>query len=162
MFASLPGFRTETITAAFQIARSSALPTEKLKRLVRYATTQGPRCLRWIEVRPSGPVADELLAALIASRVLIGRKGAKFLSMGCFKRGVRRTLRVLGLWGRILVRKLQKFLAMSGALVKALPFKVFGWLGGGWVLLPERDFRRGQNLVVSAFCVQDSILSLHA
>jgi hypothetical protein len=61
-FAVFPGLRIGTITADFHKAGRSALPTERLKSLVRYAIHLGPMCFRCIVARPSGPVAEELLA----------------------------------------------------------------------------------------------------
>jgi hypothetical protein len=100
----------------------------------------------------------------MASRVLTGRKGLKLSSIGCLTRRERMTILVRGscLCLTDLVKNLQKDLAMSGALVKALPLKEMGWLGGGRVFLPARDFRRDQNLPGSALWLLDSTLSLQA
>ena len=89
----LPGLGRGITSASFHIAGTSALATEWLKRVVRKRMPLGPRCLRWIEVSPSGPTALEALAALMASAVEAG------VTMGGFERGLLRwrfflTLRV--------------------------------------------------------------------
>jgi hypothetical protein len=68
------------MTAAFYMAGRSAEPTDKLNRLVRYASPHWPKCLRWIAVRPSGPTAVEPLVELIASNMFTSKKGEKLLS----------------------------------------------------------------------------------
>jgi hypothetical protein len=74
------GFRTGIVVAAFQTDGRSAEQTDKLKRRVRKSTHLGPRCFSWMAMRPSRPVAEELLAALIASKVFAEVKAEKFSS----------------------------------------------------------------------------------
>ena len=65
----LPGFGIGITSAVFQIAGMTASLTERLNKLVRNSIPLSPRCLRWREVKPSGPIAVKLLACLMASRV---------------------------------------------------------------------------------------------
>jgi hypothetical protein len=52
---------------AFHIAGRSAELTEELYEAVRYSKPRWPRCFKWIAVRPSGLIAEELLLVLITS-----------------------------------------------------------------------------------------------
>jgi hypothetical protein len=67
--AGLPGFKTGNTRAAFQMAGTVASLTDRLKIDIRKARPASPKCFRWTDVRPSGPVAVELLAFLMASSV---------------------------------------------------------------------------------------------
>ena len=67
--ASFPGFRSGTITDFFQMSGILHCTRVKLKILVRYSVALLPRCLRWRLDIPSGPMALDDLAFLIASLV---------------------------------------------------------------------------------------------
>jgi hypothetical protein len=74
--AGFPGLTTGITKAFFHIAGMFALPTDRLKRAVRYLRAVMPRCFRCLGVKPSGPVAVDLLEALMASKTCTEEKGA--------------------------------------------------------------------------------------
>jgi hypothetical protein len=82
------------------MAGMMALLTDWLNNLIIYSMAQGPRCLRWMDVRESGPVADEFLATVMAAIVAIEVKRAYNLSSLCFGPKERMTFLALGsdLW----------------------------------------------------------------
>ena len=75
----------------------------------------------------------------------------------------RLTRRVFGSdeWGIMLVNCLQKAVAISLFLVRVRALKVMGWLGGGVVLLLDRDFMMRWNCVVLYLCEHDSSVFIH-
>ena len=82
----------------FQMDGMEAVETEMLKILVRNRIPRGPRCLRCRTVRPSGPRAEEFLAAAMASFTMSGVKGEKSLLRGCSAQIQCMRRRVEGLW----------------------------------------------------------------
>ena len=73
----LPALRRGTMVAFFQMSGISARLIDRLNMSVRYCVPEGPRCFRCSTVRPSGPVAVELLHCLIALVVYSEIKGEK-------------------------------------------------------------------------------------
>ena len=49
---------------------------------VRACITCGPKCLRWMLLMESGPVAGEFLMLLMTCLVFCGEKGVKVWSIG--------------------------------------------------------------------------------
>ena len=82
--AGLPGFSRGMITASFHTAGMATFWTERFRVWVRKATPRGPRCLRWREVRLSGPVAVEFLDLRMATLTCSKVKGTKEGSSLCF------------------------------------------------------------------------------
>ena len=76
----MPGFKTGKTNALFQMAGMSELATDKLKSSVKYRKATGPRCLRWRTDKPSGPMAEEYFARLMAWTVSSKEKGVKLWS----------------------------------------------------------------------------------
>jgi hypothetical protein len=57
--------------------------------------------------------------------------------------------------------ELTKFFAIAGALVKAFPLNLMGWLGGEWELLLESLLMRDQCFAGSALKLLNSTSSLY-
>ena len=95
---------------------------------------EGPRCLRWWIVRPSGPAARELPLFRKALDTTSVVKGEKEVSSGCALLRRRLTPRARGSdeWGEIEVNCLLKAEAIARLLVKVLLLNLIGWLGGEW------------------------------
>ena len=68
--------------ASFQIAGISACWRDELKRAVRKARPEGPRCLRWCTVSVSGPEAVEEPDLFMASATSAGVKWRDSWSKG--------------------------------------------------------------------------------
>ena len=73
--AGFPGFRIGIMEASFHKFGMEFDRIERLKRSVRAPVPSGPRWRRWRYEIPSGPLAVELPARLIASETITGVKG---------------------------------------------------------------------------------------
>jgi len=115
---------------------------ERLNREVRQAMPVGPRFLRWMMLRPSGPTADELPL----SRMAAVEMGDQLVLSGWRER-IRGLSRRESLFRRrdgAAVNCLQKAFAISLWWVRVWASKVTDWLGGRG-LLPKRKRRRDQK-----------------
>ena len=124
---------------------------------------EGPRCLRWWIVRPSGPAARELPLFRKALETMSVVKGVREVSSGCSLLRRRLTPRARGSdeWGEIEVNCLLKAEAIARLLVRVLLLNLIGWLGGGVVRLPERSLRRLKNWEALCLCEHDSTVWIH-
>ena len=89
---------------------------------------EGPKCLRWWIVSPSGPAARELPLFRRALDTMSGVKGEKEVSSGCALLRRRLTPRARGSveWREIEVNCLLKAVAIAWLSVRVLVLNVMG------------------------------------
>ena len=89
---------------------------------------EGPKCLRWWIVRPSGPAARELPLFRRALDTMSGVKGEREVSSGCALLRRRLTPRARGSdeWREIEVNCLLKAVAIAWLSVRVLVLNVMG------------------------------------
>ena len=143
----LPGFGRGITIACFHSAGILAVLMELLKMLQRKWMPLGPRCFRWRIVILSGPAAVEFLHFRIVSATMCGEKGFRLLFSLWVAWILRIVFLVVGLeeCRDTLVNCLLKRFAMESGLVRILEPNLIGWLGGGWVFLPDNERMRSQN-----------------